>query len=1691
MEQRDPSDYRIGWICALPLEFTAAVAVLDAVHPDLPHHENDTNAYRFGQVGQQNVIITGLPSGVYGLTSAARVATNLRRSFPSVNYCLVVGIGGGAPLLPKNDIRLGDVVVSHPIPGCGGVLQYDYGKLVNTGKFEQTGVLNKPPDIFLSAITKFKSAYPPPGKKIEEFVSRVLNSGSVDTKIFSRPSPESHCDRLFKESYEHLSGDKTCNHCGLDMVVERPPRSSNQPEIHYGLIASANQVMKHGATRSRLSEERNILCFEMEAAGVMDQIPSLIIRGICDYSDSHKNKAWQHYAALVAAGYARELLLQIGSPQTSKKRKDREGNSIKTKDIFGCLEALGGTNPTDDKSRIENLKDKPVDDSISWILNDKNFKQWLTIKDKPILRISGDPGKGKTMIMISLIDHMTEMFHQDTGSKVAISYFFCQATDSRLNNALAVMKGLLSQLISNPRYPSLVRYLKSEVDMRGKNCFEDPNAFYALERILLNICADPEYNTFYFIVDALDECIGDLDRLLKLICSTCTKASRIRWLVTSRNRPEIEAEFEYAELQLQISLEEHAEQINMTVNAYIDSKLQELSIKRRYHPDIQERVGQLLREKAGGTFLWVHLACKELKSVYSYNAVATLSDLPSGLNGFYGEMLKHLDRSGYNNDVELCSQILSAMVVAFRPLSLQEMVTIAELPSEMNEIDIEVQVKSCGSFLTIQNRIVSFVHQSAKDFLDNNIGSRLIIPNGLGYQHQEIFTRSMRQLEKELKADICSLNCLDFAVKDLRAEHRDMIDHLRYACYYWVDHLALADPPMANEELVLRFLEKHLLHWMELMIVLDPTFEIVTMVKWLRTTMEAQGVSNGYLKALLYDLQRFSQYHKAVLCNTPLQLYSSCLVFSPENSMIKSLFRSMVPKCIQQTYSLKKEWGSVVQIFQPPNEGTFFDADIIALSSDDKILAIGLRRDTYNFILWDLSSGAILQRLSVPDQNVARWLSLKFSPDNQMVVVVAELRRMQEQGNPTAALSNPRVSIGVWNVASGEYMYNWEIPKVPRPQETSIVWIPGSTPKLVFASALKDLWLLHTNRETGPVSDQFYQAAPGEYDRHVWRDIKLAFDVFSDQVVSGARGYRSILLWSMGSRVLSREFNLTREPSFQIYQGLKEISLIHFATSHQLLVATYYGFWKLNLDSGCIEGIVEFDPPPREPQLLQDGMWLAFNPSRYRSQDDESESFEIYDVHSGKHLRQLRLDIPEQLSGYTCSILLNSKMTQCFTAHSEAIRILEISPKDAPHEVQLASLDDMAASPNGRYLAVCQVGFITLWDYESISPPQTWDAIGDEARRQLQGRGIFIMGSGYNVDQEVTELDFSPDNNLLVFRTNRIIKFWDIKSRSLLGTLDDWYDCLYRVPVAGLEVNRLNQEVGTNSPDIKSGFRDHLYGSDSVWCKGFSFTGKLAFMPGMSNDRLVHLRTFDPSLTVKTTRPLVSFRTEYASLNPYPFTNDTFYTDIKFSPDGSLLVMESYGIVTLWDTTSGQKLCTFGRENCGDTDYIPDRTLTSFCSNGQKLIVALHSERSLRFTIYSLGSLKNAPVMGLPHTQIWSSDLLLPQNLVAPQLSLTIDPLSLISTGGWFQFPSMTPILQLDDWLWYQGERILHLPFKADRVSVIASYRDLCFVGTASGVMMVVRAPYKYMEQALMEESFLEMSLQSSSRIDTNPDQMS
>jgi nucleoside phosphorylase len=298
-------DYTVGWICALPVETAAAKLMLDEIHTPLPRMPMDQNSYILGSIGKHNVVITSLPSGAYGSTSATTVAMQLLSSFHGVRIGLMVGIGGGVPS-SNADIRLGDIVVSQPSDTFGGVIQYDLGKALSGSQFNRTGMLNRPPNVLLTALATLQAHHYTEDSRVIEFVSNIQTRiTSHKARQFARPAQE---DCLFQADYDHVASD-TCMNCDRSKLLSRPPREHDERVIHYGLIGSANQVVKDGKRRDQLARDLGVYCVEMEAAGLMNDFPCLVIRGICDYADSHKNKEWQGYAAAVAAAYAKELLL--------------------------------------------------------------------------------------------------------------------------------------------------------------------------------------------------------------------------------------------------------------------------------------------------------------------------------------------------------------------------------------------------------------------------------------------------------------------------------------------------------------------------------------------------------------------------------------------------------------------------------------------------------------------------------------------------------------------------------------------------------------------------------------------------------------------------------------------------------------------------------------------------------------------------------------------------------------------------------------------------------------------------------------------------------------------------------------------------------------------------------------------------------------------------------------------------------------------------------------------------------------------------------------------------------------------------------------------------------------------------------------------------------------------------------------
>jgi nucleoside phosphorylase len=324
----NPEDYTVGWICAVVTEYVAAQVFLDREH-DRPKKlsAGDNNDYTLGEIGGHNVVLVTLPDGEYGISSAATVARNMLHSFPNIRIGMMVGIGGGAPS-QKHDIRLGDIVVSASRESTGSVLQYDFGKTIQNQNFCPIGYLNQPPPILRTAMAGLRAQYERKGHRIEDAISSILDQNKRMRRKYRRPNPDS--DRLYQSQVPHpLNNEASCTgSCGNDAskLIIRPERTEDDdnPMVHYGLIASGNKLMEDALVRDALVAEKDVLCFEMEAAGLMNHFPCLVIRGICDYSDSHKNKEWQGYAAMAAAAYTKDLLCRIVPQQVKAERKISE-----------------------------------------------------------------------------------------------------------------------------------------------------------------------------------------------------------------------------------------------------------------------------------------------------------------------------------------------------------------------------------------------------------------------------------------------------------------------------------------------------------------------------------------------------------------------------------------------------------------------------------------------------------------------------------------------------------------------------------------------------------------------------------------------------------------------------------------------------------------------------------------------------------------------------------------------------------------------------------------------------------------------------------------------------------------------------------------------------------------------------------------------------------------------------------------------------------------------------------------------------------------------------------------------------------------------------------------------------------------------------------------------------------------------
>ncbi|KAM6529613.1 hypothetical protein FALCPG4_007743 [Fusarium falciforme] len=678
----DPQKYTVGWVCAIATEYLAAQLFLDEEHEGPESVSvNDSNNYTLGKIGKHYVVIAVLPHSEYGISSAAGVAHDMLHSFPNIRISLMVGIGGGAPS-SKHDIRLGDVVVSASSNGTAAVFQYDFGKAVQGQEFQKTGSLNQPPTVLRTAVNGLLTQYKRKGHQLDGSIADILMKNPRLKKEFQRP--ESSTDRLYQPGKVHPPGDQSscATACGSDpsTLVVRQDRTEyeDNPAIHHGPIASSNRLMKDALTRDALAAKKGVLCFEMEAAGLVNHFPCLVIRGICDYSDSHKNKEWQGFAAMMAAAYARDLLRQIPPNKIEAERPIGEVlNSIQ-----GSLNrVLSTANETRDAivtitsdthlARVERWL-SPPDYSTNaklarkrrhagtgtWLLDSPAFQEWK-LGARRHLWLYGLAGCGKTVLSTTILDNLPQ-----TDTRTTLAFFF-DFGDPRKQTLETLLRSLAFQLYRSG----------------GKAANELDSLFTYHE----NGQRQPDTSALSACVDTMTQITGKVAVILDALDECTTREELLPWMrgfasgnaqliVTGRPEADFQREIpRFFDERNCVLLDKRA--VNADIRSYVMATLEQNPdfVGKKLSQDLLGKIRDKVGDGADGMFRWAACQLDSLAECLSPNAIeSALESLPRDLNETYYRMLQNIPPTYKSGAIRL----LQFLVYAKRPLKLSEAVEV-------------------------------------------------------------------------------------------------------------------------------------------------------------------------------------------------------------------------------------------------------------------------------------------------------------------------------------------------------------------------------------------------------------------------------------------------------------------------------------------------------------------------------------------------------------------------------------------------------------------------------------------------------------------------------------------------------------------------------------------------------------------------------------------------------------------------------------------------------------------------------------------------------------------------------------------------------------------------------------------------------------------------------------------------------
>ncbi|KAF5989558.1 hypothetical protein FBULB1_844 [Fusarium bulbicola] len=572
-----------------------------------------------------------------------------------------------------------------------------------------------------------------------------------------------------------------------------------------------------------------------------------------------------------AVGQAESLesICMILREEARVKEKNKQDD--KDKD---CLAALLVTDPRMDKKRIQNQKGDPLKESYEWILKSDAYETFIDDPSSRVLWINGPPGKGKTMLLCGITNELMKSLRP-------ISFFLCQGfvKEEDLSSDIAVMRGLIYVLLEHQ--PSLISTLRESYDKQKHKLFHSINSSGLLGDILTKMLQDPSLHDAILLVDALDECSINRIKLTNLIVEL-SKSCNTKWVVSSRDWPEIRQELADATGLISLDLEQEHEAVSQAVKSFISKKVDDLA-KTKWKNDLglKGKVFDYMQSHADETFLWVALVCERLANsgITKRLVMEELVKFLTSLVALYQAMMNRITDS---SEADRLKQILALVCVVYRPVRSAEIPTLVELMAGYDEDDVKDTIASCGSFLTLQDGAVFFVHQSAKEYLLDQ-GQEILFPHGSKHHHGHIFLRSIEAMENTLRQDIYGLGSPG-ALNSVEVPSPDLLASIKYSCVYFAQHFCKSDFSEDCGPLKLQTL----FHFLRLKF----TCCILALEIMLADTQMYDH------KQFIRDARLFICHHKPTIETAALQVYYSALVFSPKRNGIRQHFSYQIPGCI-------------------------------------------------------------------------------------------------------------------------------------------------------------------------------------------------------------------------------------------------------------------------------------------------------------------------------------------------------------------------------------------------------------------------------------------------------------------------------------------------------------------------------------------------------------------------------------------------------------------------------------------------------------------------------------------------------------------------------------------------------------------------------------------------------------------------